>query len=119
MKFSLVTLYVSDLEPSLRFYRDILGMQVLRRMDIENDGTIVFLGEQDNVQLEIIVDPHGENPGYTGFSVGFDVEDMEAAIKKLESQGVLKLRGPIAAGGTTQLAFFKGPSGETVELISH
>ena len=118
MKFSLVTLYMEELEPSLAFYRDLLGMQELRRIDTPG-GAIVFLGQGGNVELELIAGKQYAGSRYTGFSIGFDVDDMEAAIAKLEEQGIKKVSGPANAGGTTILAFLEGPSGEQVELIQH
>lgn len=114
MKFSLVTLYTKDMEPSLKFYRDVIGMNVIREIDIPG-GKIAFLGEQGNVQLEIIAGDQHETPA--GFSIGFDVEDMDAEMQRLEALGVKKLSGPTPAGGNAVLSFFEGPGGETVELV--
>lgn len=117
MKFSLVTLYIKDMEPSLRFYRDALGMREVRRFKTPT-GEIAFLSHGDGAQLELIASAAAD-VNYAGFSIGFDVDDIEAASKLLEQSCAKKLRGPIAAGGETQLAFFEGPSGEEVELIQH
>lgn len=118
MKFSLLTLYVEKLEPSLIFYRDLMGMAEVERIQTPN-GAIVFLGENDNVQLELIESSEHKGMKYTGFSVGFDVEQMEIEIEKLEAKGFRKISGPMSPNGSTLLAFFEGPNGEKIELIQH
>lgn len=118
-------LRVRDLDVSLRFYRDLLGMKVLRQHEYP-DGkfTLAFVGyggEDDHTVLELTYNWDQEKPyelgtGYGHVAIG--VPDIYKACDELKENGVKITRppGPMKHG-TTVIAFIEDPDGYKVELI--
>ena len=114
MRFAMVTLQVRDMEASLRFYKDTLGMEVSRRFSPGPGMEIVFL-TQGGPQLELICRGETAAPG-ENFSLGFTVEDLDAEIARLQAAGAQC--GPVLQPNPhTRLSFCNDPDGNAVELI--
>ncbi len=121
---------VSDLDRSIGFYRDALGMRELRRETFtEGRFTLVFLGygdEPSDVSIELTYnwDESGYRHG-TGYGhVALEVADIYAACARLEKMSVKVVRDPgpmtFAAdetGAREVIAFVEDPDGYRVELI--
>lgn len=118
MGFDFATIYVPDLERSLRFYRDLLGLAVIRRHPIE-DGELAFLGVAGQPSLEIIGGPAQAGHTYGGFSIGIAVASLEEATEKLAKAGHPVIRGPFSPGPGVRFSFVKDPDGIEVELIEY
>lgn len=117
-------LRVRDLEASLRFYCDVLGMKLLRRKDYP-DGkfTLAFVGYGDEAETAVIELTH--NWGKTDYVLGdayghvaIGVGDIVATCERLRAAGgkVVREPGPMKHG-TTVIAFLEDPDGYKVELI--
>ncbi|HEV3241516.1 MAG TPA: lactoylglutathione lyase [Casimicrobiaceae bacterium] len=117
-------LRVGDLERSLRFYSDVLGMRVLRTTDRpEQKYTLAFVGygaESEHAVLELTY-----NYGVTKYELGnayghiaLEVPDAAAACAAVRGKGgnVTREAGPVK-GGTTVIAFVEDPDGYKIELI--
>ncbi|PHS75810.1 MAG: lactoylglutathione lyase [Porticoccus sp.] len=118
-------LRVGDLDTSIRFYTDVLGMQLLRRKDFP-DGrfTLAFLGygdESANTVLELTHnwDTSTYNLGDAYGHIAIGVEDVYAACERIRSSGgkVVREPGPMKHGSTV-LAFVEDPDGYKIELLS-
>lgn len=118
-------LRVYDLEKSIDFYTDKLGMKVLRRSDYEGGRfTLAFVGygeEVDHTVLELTHNWDQEAPYELGDAYGhiaIGVPDIYGVCEKLEAAGVKIPRppGPMKHG-TTVIAFVEDPDGYKVELI--
>ncbi len=115
---------VGDLERSLGFYRDMLGMKLLRRQDYpEGRFTLAFVGygpERDHTVIELT--HNWGTASYelgTGFGhVAIGVEDIYRTCEELRRRGARVVRepGPMKHG-TTVIAFVEDPDGYRVELI--
>ncbi len=116
MKFSLATLYVTDMVRSLDFYNGLLDIPILRRQPAGPGKEFIFLGVEGQPNLELI--PSDTPVAYAGFSIGFDVEDLPTLKARLAEGGYPVKREFSPAPGLV-LCFLEGPSGEEVELISH
>lgn len=115
---------VGDLEKSIQFYSEILGMRLLRRKDYpDGEFTLAFMGygdEQDNTVIELThnwgVDSydHGNAFGH----IAIQVDDVYQAVKRIKEQGgkVIREAGPMKHG-TTVLAFVEDPNGYQIELL--
>lgn len=117
-------LRVGDLDKSIKFYADVLGMTELRRKDYP-DGkfTLAFMGygdEKENTVLELTHNWGVENYdlGSAYGHIAIEVEDVYAACEKMKQSGgtVTRDAGPMNAG-TTIIAFLKDPDGYEIELI--
>jgi lactoylglutathione lyase len=113
MQFVHITLPVRDLEKSLSFYRDLLGLAIVRRAPGPNGP--VFLGEEGKPVVELIGGQ--ESPVFSGFSVGFAVDSLEEATQKMENAGYKKLRGPISPNPAVRFSFFPDPDGVEIQLL--
>ena len=118
-------LRVRDLERSIAFYVQRLGMHLLRRHDFE-DGrfTLAFIGygpEGDTTALELThnwdVDDYALGTAYGHIAIG--VHDVAAAVRKLAASGVRVTRppGPLKGMAGEFMAFIEDPDGYRVELI--
>jgi lactoylglutathione lyase len=117
-------LRVGDLEKSLKFYTDVLGMHVLRRQDYP-DGrfTLVFVGYGPESQQAALELTHNwDTPKYDlggGYGhIALEVEDAHEACAEITRRGgkVVRPAGPMKHG-TTVIAFVEDPDGYRIELI--
>ena len=115
MKIKYTTLIVKDMDESIKFYRDIMGFEIDSQYDLGQAGAITLLKGEGETMIEIIKNPVDE-PGL--FSVGMDVEDINAAVKELKSKGakITMEPTPITVG---TLAFLEDPNGVRIALIQH
>ncbi len=117
-------LRVGDLERSLTFYQEVLGMSLLRRRDYpEGRFTLAFVGygaEADSAALELTHnwDTTHYELGTAYGHIAVEVEDAAAACADIKARGgkVVREAGPMK-GGTTVIAFVEDPDGYKVELI--
>lgn len=117
-------LRVGDLQASIAFYTEVLGMTLLRQNDY-TDGrfTLAFLGygnEADHTVLELT--HNWDTPSYelgNGYGhIAIEVDDVYAACEKIRASGgkVVREPGPMKHG-TTILAFVEDPDGYKIELL--
>ncbi len=118
-------LRVGNLERSLAFYTELLGMQLLRKTDFpEGRFTLAFLGygpESENTVLELTHnwDTASYTRGNAYGHIAIGVEDVYATCAAIKAKGgnVVREPGPMQHG-TTVLAFVEDPDGYRVELLS-
>jgi len=118
-------LRVRDLELSIKFYTEVLGMQLLRRVDFEEERfTLAFVGfnaEEDGAVLELThnwdIDDYEHGNAYGHIAI--EVDDVYKACQLIRQKGgdVVRDAGPMK-GGQTVLAFVKDPDGYFIELLS-
>ncbi len=117
-------LRVGDLQRSIAFYTDILGMALLRKKEYpEGEFTLAFLGygdEKDHTALELT-----HNWGTSEYDIGsgfghlaIEVDDVYKAAEKIRAAGgkIIREPGPMNAGSTL-LAFVADPDGYEIELL--
>jgi lactoylglutathione lyase len=117
-------LRVGDLDRSIRFYTDVLGMRLLRRQDYpEGKFTLAFVGygeEKDEAVIELTynwgTDRYDLGNGYG--HIALEVDDVYQATDAIRQRGgkILRDAGPMNAG-TTIIAFMEDPDGYPIELI--
>ncbi|MEH2316686.1 lactoylglutathione lyase [Nostoc sp.] len=117
-------LRVGNLEESLKFYCELLGMKLLRRKDYPGgEFTLAFVGygdESDNSLIELTynwgVEKYELGNAYGHIALG--VDDIYATCEEIRNQGgkVVREPGPMKHGSTV-IAFVEDPDGYKVELI--
>lgn len=117
-------LRVVDLEKSLAFYTDVLGMKLLRRTDYP-DGkfTLAFVGFADEAHSAVIELTHNwgvqaYEPGNAFGHIAIEVDNAYDACEKIKQRGgkVVRDAGPMQHGSTV-IAFVEDPDGYKIELI--
>jgi len=117
-------LRVGNLERSIEFYTDVLGMKLLRQKEYpEGEFTLAFVGygdESDTAVIELTYNWATENydlgNGYGHIALG--VDDIYATCDELKRRGgkVTREPGPMQHGNTV-IAFVEDPDGYKIELI--
>ena len=117
-------LRVGDLQRSVDFYTNVLGMKLLRTTDRpEQKYTLAFVGygtNPEHAELELTynhgVDRYELGTAYGHLAIG--VDDVYAACDRIRAAGgaITREPGPVK-GGTTQIAFVQDPDGYKIELI--
>ncbi len=115
---------VGDLERSLRFYTEVLGMRLLRRHEYpEGRFTLAFVGfgpesEQSVAELTWNWDTARYDLGNGFGHLALEVPDAYAAVAEIKGRGgkVVREAGPMKHG-TTVIAFVEDPDGYRIELI--
>ncbi len=117
-------LRVGDLEASLKFYTEVLGMKLLRRKDYpEGKFTLAFLGYGPESEQTVLELTHNWDTQHYELGNGFghvaiEVDDVYAACKEIRRQGgkIVREPGPMKHGSTL-LAFVEDPDGYRIELL--
>jgi len=118
MKYLHTMVRVTDLDQSLRFYCDALGLREIRRHDNEQGRfTLVFLAapgdEQAQVELTYNWDPEPYGIGRAFGHLAYEVDDIYAACQRLMDHGVTINRPPRDG----RMAFVRSPDNISVELL--
>ncbi|SEG31935.1 lactoylglutathione lyase [Vibrio hangzhouensis] len=119
-------LRVGDLDKSISFYTDVIGMKLLRKNEnTEYKYTLAFLGFGDESEGAVIELTY--NWGVTEYELGsayghiaIGVDDIYSTCDAIKGAGgnVTREPGPVK-GGTTEIAFVKDPDGYMIELIQN
>jgi lactoylglutathione lyase len=109
---------VSDLDDSLKFYCDHLGLQEMGRYDIEAGRfSLVFLAPegQPDAQIELTYnwDPETLDEGRNFGHLAYEVEDIYATCEKLQAAGIVINRPPRDG----RMAFVRSPDNVSIELL--
>ena len=110
---------VRDLNKSLRFYTELLGMQVIRQKDYESGRfTLAFVGYGDESAGTVIELTHNwDTEDYAGGRnfghLAYQVDDIYALCQRLQDKGVTINRPPRDG----HMAFVRSPDGISIELL--
>ena len=118
MKYLHTMIRVTNLEESLRFFCDALGLQVTRKRESpQGRFTLVFLaapGQPDaEVELTYNWDPETYTGGRNFGHLAYEVDDIHAACERLQQHGVQILRPPRDG----KMAFVRSPDQISIELL--
>jgi lactoylglutathione lyase len=116
---------VGNLEKSIQFYTEVLGMKLLRQKDYPaGKFSLAFVGygdEKDNSVIELTynwdTDHYDLGQGFGHLAI--EVDDVYAATDKIRQAGgkIIREAGPMNAG-TTIIAFVEDPDGYAIELLA-
>jgi len=118
MRYLHTMVRVTDLDASLKFYRDALGLEVIRQKDVPAGRfTLVFLAAAGDhsaqVELTHNWDPEVLQGGRNFGHLAYAVDDIYASCQRLQQHGVAILRPPRDG----YMAFVRSPDGVSVELL--
>ncbi len=107
-------LFVEDLQASIRFYKDVMGLHLLGEGDDwahfdSGNGSLLELFSGGKASLE------PKMPNQQSITVGFRVEDLDSSIAELKRKGV-RFMGDIGEYEGTRWAHFSDPEGNQLEI---
>ena len=118
-KMSASCLLVSDLDKSLTFYRDVLGLEVEFAngnffVKFKLDATSLMLFEKEAAAKMLFPKEHITQGG--GVLLAFQVDDLQKTLDELKSKGVNIFEGPKPNAWGQTVAYFKDPDGNVWEV---
>jgi lactoylglutathione lyase len=118
MKYLHTMVRVTDIDASLRFYRDALGLEETRRIDNEKGRyTLIFLappGQSETpVELTYNWDPEVYTGGRNFGHLAYEVDDIYAFCEKMQSMGITVNRPPRDG----RMAFVRSPDNISIEIL--
>jgi lactoylglutathione lyase len=118
MKYLHTMVRVTDVDASLRFYRDALGLELLSKRDFpQGRFTLIFLAAPGDsaaqVELTHNWDPEAYRGGRNFGHLAYAVEDIYAACQRLQAHGVTLNRPPRDG----RMAFVRSPDSISIELL--
>lgn len=117
MAFLWTTITVKNMEESLKFYQEIVGLPLSRRFGAGPGVEISFLGD-DETKVELIRIEEMEMPNIgTDISMGFAVKSIDEKIAFLEEKGIKLHSGPFAPNPHTKYFFIIDPNGLKIQFV--
>ncbi|RYD81893.1 MAG: VOC family protein [Verrucomicrobiaceae bacterium] len=111
---------VQDLEKTVSFYKDVLGLEEVKRHTSPRGSQLVFFKAPGSEELIEICKYDASGPVEVGQDIthlAFEVEDLEVFAKHSASKGYPLSDGPTPTGSGSVIAFIDAPEGYEVELI--
>ncbi len=115
-------LYVNDLEASLHFYRDLLGLSIKMQVDtyveFETGATTLAVNTRKSVNELLDLGLTADVPSASTFEIGFVTEDVPGTLDQLRQQGVRVVREPETKPWGQTVAYVTDPDGHFVEICT-
>ena len=111
---------VSDLERTITFYRDVLGLELVRRHESPRGSQLVFFkapGSEEEIEICKFDGSGPVNVGFDTTHLAFEVDDIETFAKHSAAMGYPLSDGPTPTGSGSVIAFIDAPEGYEIELI--
>jgi len=119
MKFCLSTLKVKNLEESLKFYEEIVGLNVNRRFNAGPGMEIAFLGDGET-KIELICDEAIKEVSYgEHISLGFEVNSVDEMMNFVKEKGIGIHSGPIQPNSHTRFFYVLDPNGLKIQFLEN
>jgi len=121
MKILHTCLNVVDLDRSINFYTQDMGLKFVSRREVkQNNAEIAFLNDESNGALELTHwrDKKSLAEGDNFDHIAFETDDVDTCVKELRAKGATIAMEPFSLqGSTSKIAFVKDPDGNWLELI--
>lgn len=111
---------VNDLEKTVKFYQDALGLTVSRRSTSPRGAQLAFLqtpGSEHEIEITQLAGAPGVQVQPDLMHLAFQVDDLASFAKELERKGYKLSDGPTKTSSGSTIAFIDAPEGYEVELI--
>ena len=121
MKFSHTMIRVKNIDNSLNFYKEVLGLKLLKTMELE-DATLYFVSdEQECCTIELTYNHKlpegGYNHGNYFGHLAFDTDNMDKFTEILNKNGLVYTISPFEIKKGLKRAFVEDPDGFSIEII--
>lgn len=119
MRFCWTTLYVKDMEASIRFYEEVVGLKVNKRFTSAPGSEIAFLGEGDT-QVELICSTQKKDISVgLDISLGFVVDSIEQRMELVKEKGVEVHSGPFQPNPHVKFFYVQDPTGWKIQFVEN
>lgn len=121
MSYLWTTIKVKDLEESLEFYQDIVGLKIQRRFEAGPEREIAFLAAAaGETEVELIADQGKEDIDIgQDISLGFEIDSVAGKMKFLQEKGVEVVSGPIAPNSEIEFFYVLDPNGVKIQFVEN
>ncbi len=118
MNFTWTTLQVSNMENSLHFYQELIGLPLKRRFSPNGIMDLAFLGNEGESEIELIYEPNNQKVNNKGISIGFmSNQSIEETITILENNGFHVDSPIISPNPNMRFIHLNDPDGYKVQII--
>ena len=120
MRLAHTMIRIKDVDETLAFYRDFIGLRELKRKEIGDEATLIFLSDADENYILELTHNRGKDDYTLGDQFGhlaFAVNDLDNVITEVEKRGWWYRRSRPEL--SSKYIFVKDPNGYDVELIQY
>ncbi len=119
MNFLWCTIHVKDMEQSIKFYEEIVGLKIDKRYPAGPGREIVFLGE-GSTKVELIYDKsHNAAANHEDISLGFEVKSVEQMAEFVKKNGIKIHREIHKPNPNIKFFFIKDPNGVDIQFVEN
>ncbi len=119
MKFCWTTIIVKNMEESIQFYQDIVGLKINRRLNAGPGVEITFLGD-GGTEIELMTPAQERNLNYgTDISLGFVVDSVDRSMAELKEKGITIVGGPFSPNPHVKFFYVLDPNGVKVQFVEN
>ncbi|NLL56787.1 MAG: VOC family protein [Clostridiales bacterium] len=115
MEFCWSTLRVKDMEQSLKFYQEIVGLNLVSKFNAENGIEIAFLGKR-RTKIELICNGNSNINIGKDISWGFKTKSLQQKLDYVVSKGITA-DGPYSPNANTSFFFITDPNGMKIQFV--
>lgn len=116
-----ITIRVKDMEESIKFYKEVIGLKETRRFQPRDGFDILFLDDPKGGTVELIEDTaFNEKFDYKlndQIHIGFAVNDIQETMKLMKEKGIEIARGPVEGAGGVVFFYVYDPNGVLTQFI--
>lgn len=121
MQYLWTTITVNDMDESIAFYTDLLGLGVIERVSASPSIELGFRGNgtENETLIELLADSEGGPARFHEcISIGFAVDSLDTMLETLGQKNITVHKGPIETPAA-RFFFIKDPNGLTIQFFEH
>lgn len=119
MKFCWATIRVRNLEESLKFYQEIVGIKLDRRVQSGSGVEIAFLGDGET-KIELLYDANNKEVSMgQDISLGFEVKSVDEMMDFVKEKGLSIHAGPIQPSPQVRFFYLLNPNGVKIQFVEN
>ncbi|MDZ7723665.1 MAG: VOC family protein [candidate division KSB1 bacterium] len=119
MKFCWATINVKEMNESISFYQDILGLKLIRRGQATEDIELAFLGSGET-QIELICNKSETKIEFGNhIFLGFEVDSLQETMKFLVMKEISIQSGPFRPNNLITFLYISDPNGLKIQLVEN